>query len=348
MVFKRLKVEKDMRMTLKKIGELAGVSTACVSNVLNGKSDSYSKETVERVKKIADEYNYRPNAIAKSMKTKTTNTLGLVIPDISDPFFPEVAKGIGDCADQLGYSILILNTDGNPEREKKAFRTLCRSMVDGVLLIPSVSTLENEDVIESFPAPVILVDWDYDIKGIRGIVVNDDYRGSEMATRFLLENGHRNILFVSGNSYQNVQGHRARAFLDVMEDNGLTVGEDYIQFGTYSHEFGYQAVTDFLAKNLPLDAVYASCDNIAMGVMHALRDHNLRIPDDISVIGYDDTHLSRYSFPPLTTICQSKYEIGRQAVRLIIDLIHNDKAEYKKIVSSPELVIRSSVKPKNG
>lgn len=335
-----------MRMTLKELGNLAGVSPACVSNILNGKTEEYSEETIARVKKIANEYNYRPNSIAKSMVTKSTMTLGLIIPDITNPYYPELAKGVENKAFERGYNIIYLNSDEDPEKERKAFRTLEQKMVDGVIFIPSVNSVQNQQIIKDFSVPIVAVDRVFEVNGIKGEVVANDYLGSRLATNYLIKNGHRNILFLSGDRYYGLDSDRARGFCDEMKENGIEIKDGYIQIGKYEAEFGYQAVSSFLDGGKFLDAVYAGSDMIAIGALQALRHYKISVPDKVSLIGYDDIYMSQYTHPALTTVCQPKYEMGTEAVEMIIQIINqkeNGSIENSKVIIDPWLTIRNSV-----
>lgn len=338
-----------MRMTLKEISNLAGVSPACVSNILNDKSEEYKDETIARVKKIANEYNYRPNFIAKSMVTKSTMTLGLIIPDITNPYYPELAKGVENKAFELGYNIIYLNSDEDAEKERKAFRTLEQKMVDGVIFIPSVNSVKNQQIIKDFSVPIVAVDRVFDVDGIKGEVVANDYLGSRLATNHLIKNGHRHILFLSGDRYYGFESDRARGFFDVMKENGIEIDNDYMQIGKYEAGFGYQAVSDFIAKERLLDAVYAGSDMIAIGALQALRHYNISVPDEVSLIGYDDIYMGQYTHPALTTVCQPKYEMGAEAVEMILRIISEKGCgviKNPKVVIDPWLTIRKSVSHK--
>lgn len=336
-----------MRMTLKKLGELAGVSSACVSNILNGKTQEYTDETVAKVRKIANEYNYSPNSIAKSMVTKFTMTLGLILPDITNPYFPELAKGVENRAFELGYNIIYLNSDEDPLKERKAFRTLEQKMVDGIIFIPSVNSMENREVLEKISVPIVTIDRSLDVCGIKGEVVADDYTGSRIATKYLLKNGHRDILFLSGDRYFGIRSDRARGFCDEMKACGVEIAEGNIVIGKYEAAFGYQAVERFLSQAKPLDAVYAGSDMIAIGALQALLDADISVPDEVSIMGYDDIYMSQYMNPALTTMNQPKYLMGEKAVEMLVELIKaGEKAEYRKQVLKPELVIRKSVQKK--
>ena len=338
-----------MRMTLKELGKLAGVSPGCVSNILNGKSEEYSEETIARVKKLANEYNYRPNSIAKSMVTKSTMTLGLIIPDITNPYYPELAKGVESKAFERGYNIIYLNSDEDPEKERKAFRTLEQKMVDGVIFIPSVNSAKNQQIIKDFSVPIVAVDRVFDVDGINGEVVANDYIGSRMATNHLIRNGHRHILFLSGDRYYGLESDRAKGFLDEMKENGIEINDGYIQIGKYEAEFGYQAVRSFLDKGGLLDAVYAGSDMIAIGALQALRHYNVSVPDQVSLIGYDDIYMSQYTHPALTTVCQPKYEMGTEAVEMIIRIINqkgSSTSDNSKVIIEPSLTIRNSTSRK--
>ena len=334
-----------MRMTLKKIGELTDVSVACVSNIINGKTAEYSKETIERVQSVVEKYHYRPNSIAKSMVTKSTMTLGLVLPDINNPYYPELAKGVEAKAFELGYNVIYLNSDEDAKKEKEIFDLLVQKMVDGIIFIPSVNSIENKKVIEDLPVPLVMVDRYIDVKVRGGEIIADDYLGARIATKHLIENGHKNIWFLSGDRLHGIGSDRARGYLDELKENHLSEQKENMMIGNYSVEFGYEIVTKLWKEQRFCDAIFACSDMIAIGAVQALKDLGVSVPTDVSIVGYDDIYMSRYIDPALTTIYQPKYNMGAEAAKMLIELINskdNRIVERKKVLK-PKLVKRNSV-----
>lgn len=365
-----------MRTTLKDIARIAGVSVPCVSNIINGKTAEYSAATVERVRRIAREKNYRANALAKGMATKCTKMIGLILPDITNPYYPEIAKGVEDKASELGYTTICVNTNEDPVREREALQILEDKMVDGVVIAPSVNSRDNEEVLEQFSYPIVSVDWNCFSKGICGSVAADDYIASSAVVNHLVENGCDKVLYLSGNrnfgfttteafekfcEKKEVDKYipaeyfaRERGFFGSMRRSGRTVSRDYYKIGKYEPAFGYQAVREFLSRGLPLDAVYAGGDQIAIGVMQALKEKGLCIPEDVAVVGYDNINFSQYLEPALTTVHQPKYEMGQKGVEMLIRIINrrnekekDRKEEVEKIIMEPTLIVRKSSVRKN-
>lgn len=354
-----------MRVTLKQIAELAGVSGACVSNILNDKTEEYSQATIDRVRQIAREQNYRTNKIARSMVSKTTMTIGLILPDISNSFYPEIAKGVENKAQEYGYTTILMNTDEDAEKERRAFATLDEKMVDGVIFIPSVNSIENEEVFLQYSFPIVVVDRYYFSKVRFPYVVSDNYCGSIMAVDHLVARGKRKILALTGDRYSNFTRdeitdrfylgkgadrplpgdtlERTRGFFEALKRYELPFSKEYLHIGRYTSDFGYEAVNACLDRGLVFDAVYAEGDMIAVGAIQALKEHRLRIPEDVAVVGYDNIEISRYLDPPLTTIHQPKYQMGERAVEIFREIAHvPGAARDQKVILPPELMVRGT------
>ena len=354
-----------MRVTLKHLSALAGVSGACVSNILNGKTSEYSQTTVDRVRRIAKEQNYRRNSIARSMVSKTTMTIGLILPDISNSFYPELAKGVESRAQELGYTTILMNSGEDPVLERRAFATLDEKMVDGVIFIPSVNSLEHEDSLLQYRFPIVVADRNYFSHGVFPTVISDNYLGSTLAVNHLVHRGRRQILVLSGDQYlgfsrqemlayfQNRKSpgkplpgdtlERTRGCFDALAGHGLSLTAEYFYTGNYTAEFGYRAVSAFLEHGLPFDAVYAEGDMIAAGAMRALKERGLRIPLDVAVVGYDNVEFSRYLDPPLTTIHQPKTQMGERAVELLKEIMDQpDTPRNQKLILPPALIVRGT------
>ncbi len=354
-----------MRVTLKQIAALAGVSGACVSNILNGKTTEYSQATIDRVRQIAKEENYRTNKIARSMVSKTTMTIGLILPDITNAFYPEIAKGVESKAQEYGYTTILMNTDEDAEQERQAFATLDEKMVDGVIFIPSVDSVKNEEILLQYTFPIVVVDRNYFSRVNFPSVISDNYLGSTLAMDHLADRGKKRILLLTGDRYlgftrteivdrlyrgkgldKALPGdtlERTRGFFESLKRHGLTFSEKYFHMGKYSPEFGYQATSRCMEEGLDFDAVYAEGDLIAVGAMQALKEHGVRIPEDVAVVGYDNIDMTRYLDPPLTTVHQPKYQMGERAVEIFREISSSPAApREQKVVLPPELIVRKT------
>lgn len=332
-----------MRVTLKIIAAEAKVSVTCASQILNGKTSEYSEKTIRKVKKIAEEKNYIANTIARSMKTNSTMTIGLILPDITNPYYPELAKGIEATAYELGYNIIYINTDENIAKENEAFKILVERMVNGIVYIPSFDTSETEDVIAKCPVPIVMVDRSFRSKGISGTVSSNGYKGSKEATQYLINKGYKNILFLSGEKKSKTTSDRILGFIDTLEQYNILVNKEFIKEGDYTAEFGHDITLQFLDTHR-CDAIFAASDLIAIGVLGALREKHIKVPEEIALIGYDDIYFSKYLTPALTTVEQPKFQMGVDAVKMLVNIIEKKEVENTHIVIDPTLIIRQSVR----
>ena len=331
-----------MRVTLKSIAKEAGVSITCTSNILNNKTREYTDATINKVKEIAKRQNYIPNTIARSMKTNSTMSLGLILPDITNPYYPELAKAIEATAYEYGYNIIYINTNYDVEKEKQAFKLLYERMVTGIVYVPSFVSTNKEVEILSSSIPIVMVDRSYEMKGISAYVSSNDYKGAYEATRYLLDNGKRKILFISGEKRSDQTSERILGYAAALKENNIEYNEKFIIEGDYSAELGYEATNKFIQEE-SFDAIFAASDIIAIGALKALNENNIRVPEDVALMGYDNIYFSQYCNPPLTTVEQPKYKMGVQAVKMLIDIINKKSISNKNVIIDPQLVVRGSV-----
>ncbi|HWR61933.1 MAG TPA: LacI family DNA-binding transcriptional regulator [Clostridia bacterium] len=330
-----------MSVTIKDIAKLSGVSTATVSKIINGKDNDIGKATIERVKRIIEEQNYSPNTVARSMITKKTKTIGLVIPDVRNPFFTDLARGAEDVANERGYGLLFCNTDDDLKKEIRYINNLIEKQVDGIALAGvAVRDQALEEKID-IKVPIVSLDRNVYFKGIKGKIEVDNYSGAYDAVTHLIKLGHKNIMFLSGQLNIKLTRDRLEGYKRALADNNLEYNEKLTVFGTYSSEFGYESM-----KNMTLDkavtAIFCGNDLIAIGAMNALKGKNLRIPEDISIVGFDDIYIASLVTPALTTVRQPSYEIGYQAVETLIDIIECKKESSHKVEIKLELKVRES------
>ena len=333
------------RPTIKDIAEKAGVSITTVSLVLNGKELRISAETKKKIIKIANELNYRPNKLAVGLITKKTNTIGLIVPDISNNYFGELAKGAEHEAGKSKYNIILSNTNDNPEKDLEYMNLLLDQSVDGIIMASSANSVDENakkcfQLMEQCQKPFVLVDR---IKiGEKYTSVSVDHElGGYIATKYLIDNGHTKIGCITGplgilNSRLRFLGYKK-----ALEDYKISFKAKYVEEGNYHIEEGER-----LAKRLfdcNVTAIFAFNDLMAYGVYKAASEHGLRIPEDISVIGFDDLLYSSIMEVPLTTIRQPAYDIGETAVQKVIELSNNENTSNESIIYKPELIIRNSV-----
>jgi len=331
-----------MKITIKDIAKMAEVSTATVSMVLNNKGEHISVQTKERILQIAREYNYVPNTMARSLVTKQTKTIGLVIPDIANPFFPEIARGAEDKANEAGYSIIFCNTDDDIEKERRYIDMLSEKMVDGIIFTASSDRNYWLDKLHKQSIPIILLDRDIPLDGRVGRIVVNNQQGTYEGTKYLIEKGYRNIAFINGNIANETAKNRLAGFKSALQDHGLEIKNKTILEGSFKREWGYGAATWLLNQKIDFDAVVCGNDLIAIGAIKALKDAGKKIPQDVAVLGFDDIYMAKLVEPELSTISQPKYEMGYKASELLINMIEKNKAMEKPIVFDTKLVIRKS------
>ena len=329
------------RVNIKHIAKKAGVSIKTVSRVLN--NDIYvKKETKEKIINIINELNYIPNRIAKSLSSGVSNNIGFIIPDITNPFFPEVVKGASDILLSKGFYLHLCNADNNPENEDSFIRDLESMWVSGIILAPSYSENRNSEIIKNTNVPLIIIDRE--IKDInKDLIVINNQKGAYGITKYLIENNHKKIIFLGGSSYTMTAQNRFIGWKKAMQEANI-LDTDLSFWGDFTIESGYKMMENILNTPNSIDAVFACNDLIAIGAMEAIDNKGLKIPDDISIIGFDGIYISKFTKPKLSTYQQPIYEIGKIAAELLINRIEKtEKAKIKRLVIDGNLIIRETV-----
>ena len=329
-------------ITIKDIAKAAGVSTATVSLVFNNKDKNISQSTRDRVLKIGKDFNYIPNSMARSLVTRQTKTLGLVLPDITNPFFPEIARGAEDSAWESGYSIIICNTDDDVDQENNYLHVLSEKMVDGIILTHSANRNKEKSGLERCRIPIILIDRDYDSPNIMGKVLVDNTEASCKAVNYLIKKGYTKIAYIAGPLNTRTARDRLDGYKKALVENNLRYEENLVMVGEYKTQWGSEAALSLLESEQDFQAIFCGNDLIAIGAMKKLREKKVTIPDDVAVMGFDDIYISSLVDPELTTIKQPNYKMGFEAVRIMIDYLEGKEIEEKNIILSTELIIRKS------
>lgn len=330
-----------MRTTIFDIAKEANVSIATVSKVINN-TGRISEKTRKKVLEVIEKHNYTPNLLATALTSKYSYTLGLMMPNLANPFFGEIAKSVEDRARELGFSVIMCSTEYDAEKEAWYFTLLQKKRVDGVIIISGV---ENEDAILGQKAragmPIALVARDIPTLPINTVCV-DDFLGGYMAARHLLQLGHRNM----GMILENIRAarERLRGFRKALEEEGLTLEDRYVAEGEATIENGKLFAHRLLDKKPSPTAIFATNDILAIGVIRAANERNLKVPDDLSVVGFDNTILATITDPPLTTIAQPMSLMGSTIVDLLVQEIKGEATNKQRIILVPELVLRGSTK----
>ena len=330
------------RPTIYDVARLAGVSPSTVSRMLNGKGQ-FAPATRTAVEQAVEQLRYRPNTIARSLRTKSTQTIAFLLPYVPDPFFVSLIGGIQQHALNHDYAILLCVTEGDPEREERYLHLLQAKQVDGALIDGPVlpATRVARFVEDGFP--IVCVDRDVDLPSVPLVQV-DNRLGARRATEHLLSLGHRRIAHVSGSELQRLRHSRERlaGYREALAAAGVREDPRLVATGDYTEEGGRGATRALLDAGAEFSAVFAANDLSAIGAMRALAERGRRVPTDVSVVGFDDVHISAFINPPLTTVHQPAAEIAQRATELLIALIHGREVAERRHVLEPRLVVRAS------
>lgn len=327
-------------MTIKKIAQLANVSTATVSKVINGKDKYISEATKLKILKIVEQEGYVPNGIAKSLKIKKTKTIGIIIPDVMNLFFSELARGVEDAAEKRGYTVILCNSDNKESKEEKYIQMLQEKKVDGIIITAPENRTHQSIKIQDIP--LVLVDRDIGTQTDQkiGRITVDNRDGAYKATKYLIENGCREIGMISSNYKNKPSADRIKGYEKALDESKINIEQNKIFLENYTIESGYNGAKKIL-KETEVDGIFCGNDLIAIGAIKALREKDIRIPEQVKIIGFDDIQISQYMDPPLTTIRQPIYQMGEESVKMLISLIKNKGKNLEKVLQT-KLIQRGS------
>ena len=336
-----------MPVTIYDVAREAGVSMATVSRVVN-QNPNVKPTTRKKVLDAIERLGYRPNAVARGLASKKTTTVGVVIPDISGSFFAEVARGIEDIANMYNYNIILCNSDEQKEKELRLINTLLEKQVDGLLFMGNEVTEDHKEAFGTASVPIVLTAT-YDDENRWPSVNIDNKQAAVDATTLLLDEGHRHVALITGPLTHPVNGFpRYQGYREALEAKGVPFDEKYVRVGDYRYQSGMEAMRELLALDEPPTAVFAASDEMAVGVIHAVQDAGKRVPEDISVIGFDNIDIASMVRPLLSTIAQPMYDIGAVSMRLLTKLMNKEEVEDPHVILQHELVLRQSTKTQAG
>lgn len=326
---------------IKMVAEKAGVSASTVSRALSG-NVVVSPETKERVLRAVKELNYQPNVLAKSLKEGRSKTIGLFLPNLHNLVFPAAIRGITEVVKRHGYALVLFNTDEDLGTEIFYIENLRRRLVDGFIFSTATSASTHILDLKKQGYPVVLMVRSFNNE-IDTVVV-DNFSGGYQATKFLLERGYRKIAIINGTLELELYRERFHGYQEALAEAGLAFNEKLAFHETKGWEDGYRAIMEILDRGELPEAVFATSDPKALGVIKALKERGLRVPEDVAVMGYDNLDVSELMDPPLTTMAQPFYEAGTRAAERLMKLI-NGKGRSKPVVEKlvPQLLIRQSV-----
>lgn len=338
--------------TIRDVANEANVSTTTVSHVING-TRYVSDELKQRVHDAMTALNYQPNALARSLRVGRSKTIGLVLPDNSNFFFAEISHIIEDYGYQNGYSVILCNTDDDPEKEASYINVLIHKQVDGIIFISACNPSSNLSILNETNIPVVIVDRELPDINV-DTVVNNNWLGGTLAASYLIGLGHRRIGCISGANTLLASKQRVDGFTQVLQDAGITVHPEFLIEGDFHFDSGLTCMNQILEKikHIPANerptAFFVCNDMMALGAIRSVREHGLLVPEDISIIGFDNISIGELISPPLTTIAQPKRGLVKKSISLLLKRMQMDSTqdtETKRISLQPYLIERGSCLP---
>ena len=333
-------------VTIRDVARLAEVHPGTVSRALNEQTRTLvNEETAARVLRAADELGYRPNPIARGLKTNRSQTIGVLVPDLMNPLFAAIVRGIEDRLSPAGYTLLITNTDNDLERERSEFQAMRARQVDGFITATAQRDHRLITEVVGEDAKVVLVNRSVDDNALPAVTV-DDRAGARLAVEHLIDLGHRRIAHLAGPRDVSTGFRRHQGFVETMRERGLEVDPELVLFSDgFIEPEGVRVCRELLARGAEFTAIVAGNDLMALGCYDALAEHGVRCPDDVSVVGFNDMPFADRFQPALTTVRIPHYEIGAAGADLMLALLRGQDVLPQEILLAPELVVRASSAP---
>jgi len=325
--------------TINDVAEKAGVSVATVSRVING-SANVSPETLEKVKQAIAELNYRPNLLGRALRKTKSERILVLLPNIANPFYAEIVKGIEDVANKNGYSIMLCNTDSDLEREKKYIKMLKSHLADGAILMASEMTYE--ELTELAGEIPIIQCCEYKVGLPISHVSIDNEMAAYKAVNHLIGLGHKKVAFIGAKNQFLSSTLRKEGYIRALKEAGINYDPAYCGYGDYSYKSGFRVMKQLLSLDPRPTAVFCISDLMAIGAIRSAMEEGLRVPEDIAVCGFDNIYFSRMFKPTLTTVSQPMYDLGCTAMEALINIIEEKSTEPMHYFMEHELIIRES------
>lgn len=329
-------------ISIKDVARHAGVSTMTVSRVIN-ETGYVSTQTKEKVLAVIHSTGYKVNQTAVGLRTGKISSVGVIISDISNPFFPSILKGIDHVCSENHYTTMVFNTGEDREKELRYIDLLKQKSVKGIIISSCVADYEKEKSVFSDLIPVF---FNRKPKGITAdVVLSANHKAAFLATEFLIKAGHLKIALINGTVEMSTFRERQQGFLDAMNRYGVPVYEPLLVSGDYSVEGGYQSTKKVFSGSIAPDAILPGNNFMTQGVYLYLKDHRIRVPEDVSIVGYDDTDWCSLVDPAITVIEQNRFEMGKKAAEILFHKLNNGNLHsFREIRLDPEFILRDSVK----
>ncbi len=335
-------------ITIKDIAKIAGVSHSTVSRALRGHAE-ISEETTKRIKKIASDLGYVPSAVARGLKTKRSQALGVVVNRIDDPFFSEILQGIEDLLQEGGYSLFVAASNRDPSREKSIVQSMRERQVDGVIVCTTQFGDEHRSQLERFGFPIVAIG---NLEGVnyKWLVYHDDLYGIAQITKYLIESGHKRIAYLGNSRAKRTTQGRMNSFIHEMNAANLSIPDEYIFHCPNGRPEGGEIGAKHCINLVdPPTAILCFNDMMAIGVLKALREAGIQVPRDCSVVGFDDIPIAAYTYPSLTTLKQPKYQLGYEAAQMMYKVLQSQSdissAHGQTLMLRGELIVRETTAP---
>ncbi|PEE45838.1 LacI family transcriptional regulator [Priestia megaterium] len=325
--------------TIRDVAAKAGVSAATVSRIINNKGQA-TPETIARVHAIIKELGYKPNVVARSLTSRKSNTIALLVPTISNPFFPELARGVEDVANSYGLNIFLCNTDDEREKVNNYLVSLRERYVDGVIINSLNLTNEDLEELHSNGIPTITLDRTFSNHEFSSISVKHRI-GAQLATKHLIDIGCKRIGLIRGPEDDFTAVQRMWGYRDYVKEFDW-FDQSWIALGDFSVKSGYLCMKELFQRHPDIDGVFASNDLMAIGLLKAAHEWGRKVPDELAIIGFDGIDMSQYTNPPISTIKQPSYEMGKMAMEELLRLIKKPESDFNKIELDVELILRES------
>ena len=328
--------------TIHDVAKRAGVAPITVSRVINN-SGYFSQETRRRVESAIAELEYVPNRLARSLRSKRTNTLALVLTDITNPFFTTLARGVEDAASDAGFMVIFCNTDESETEERKYLQVLLQQQVDGILLVPARSSAEPVKLIQKQNTPVVVLDRRVPPEAQVDMVHCDNENGAYQLVKTLIDLGHRQIAILGGPRSVSTADDRLAGYQRALCEAGMTNNDHLIYAGTFTQASGYELVQQVLKAEPRPTALFAANNLIAIGALRALRDSGLRVPEEMAMVSFDDLPANLVTFPFFTVVAQPAYEMGFTATQLLLARLAGKAPEQcQEVILPTEMIVRQS------
>lgn len=331
-----------MASSIKDVAREAGVSIATVSRVINN-VNVVNEETKKRVNDAIAKLGYSPNIVAQSLKTQRSKSIGILVPDISSQFYPEIVRGAEDVANMYDYSIILCNSDFDTDKEKKYIKVLREKMVDGMLYMSSSLDPEILDMIKKLKIKTVLVETKGTEETLPSVTI-DNKKASKEAVEFLIKNGNKKIAYIGMKKDKiNAWAKRYDGYELALKEAGIELDPELTYYGDLKAQTGYKGINHIIA-NKEVDAVFCASDEIAMGVINGLIDNGKKVPEDVEVMGFNDIYEASIFIPKISTVSQPMYDMGSVSMRMLIKMLKDEPNEQLHYILPHQLIVRDTVK----